>query len=559
MKKAFQKESLHEHFFDKSVNKNPSLIRRQRTSLGPQQSPLLRQTTANQQQNGDYRQFTSAKEYRHSKVIETQNLQFIKGYRLERNESSSLQKRRSKRFRLYNVKDDMDAFSSEGDNGDTDDGNLRRSKSVPVGENVEFQIAKNAKLRRLLKIARFYGSKENLLEDDNEDICDEGYGSKTPSAEDKEDRRKPFNLLTWSITGQGLGNRENSTLFYKQPVGKFSYTHQGNKSQLYGDSEDDKDDRESMGDMSARIRYYQQRLRETPREKGDYEKLLERTYSSQGKSNESTPSYNLDIKPVTMVLRKITIQDSKESNKSNEPKEIDGLPKTYLFRTNTSFPMERIKEKTQYSDRTQLQMGNTSPEFKFSNSSTVTSQAVAKKILRPSSKADLFKRTHLPYFDFEQTNSSMPIGDLLPAVDRSIFNKSISKSPSDPTLARSLPNTARDIGVMTRAATEIVDKPRTDEEVSYFSMDFMYPGKTQNALNNSTPQPSSTKTSETKARILPSNPQQQQAAANIGVRVTANPDKETKKRLREAFSRFYNKQNVTAKKSQEPEQLVWNS
>lgn len=436
----------------------------------------------------------------------------------------------------------------------------KRSKSVLSADDNTWKIPGNSsQLKRLLKCAKLYHSKDNVICDDDDDkYDDEGYGSKTSSADDKLNRGE---FGGWDVPFLDIDHEFKGFGQARKPA-KFSYTHQSSKTQLYGDSEDEglKDiDTERTEDSLSTIKYYKTGYQDnTP----DYiTRLLDRTYSQMGSNCDHSDLLKIrEIRSTRLTLRKICIQDAKEVKSAHsEPinssiacknqKEFYDQQKT-LVRSTSSLQ----------TDRTQYPLYCTSPELKFTpNPQRPVSKQNVRSIREEHSQrlaqTELLNRTRFPYLDFYRAHSSvnLPLSDLLPAVDRSMNNKSGKTK----------------LNVYEHVPSITSDPPRGLEAKEVTKPELNPPtlGGPPFKENNKTP--------ETSLKRQPSciidyyqNPSQwirNQTAkmsdgSSQGVRLSGNPDKDSKKKLRDAFSRFYNTRSSMKNRDWAKDyKYMWNS
>ncbi|XP_061197793.1 uncharacterized protein LOC133205905 isoform X2 [Saccostrea echinata] len=517
-------------------------------------------------------------------------------------------------FQETKAKDDIDVLTRivEKEVGRKDENILKRSKSVPVHYMPE--RPENApSFRRLLYYARKYGSNDDGVLDEE----DEGYGSKTPSAEDKDvtslfDGFSGRRFLENSLDSNGNGERK---------FAKFSYTHQIPKAtSLFEESEDEKTRKNSERDIRCyKTGYIEERDKSTVR------KLLNRSHTSIGHYESSTFCAIEDLKPA-IVLRKITIQNAQEDNASScEQPNVQTEKKTFYEPHKTIVRQNSFAQSQ--SDRAQYPVYCTSPEFKFSH--LPQQRPSSKKQPRernPSangkkSKMESARKPRTPNLDLYRAHTSvcMPIGDLLPAVDRSLRKGNASKSKQNAQISQSMPDSLDTIlsvrksydevqqagldyimnrqskGMVTPTfrnsnSTTSLDSSTTIKSTSDRSGKVQYNTPSKISLDDfasvsslstsreeTKPKQNTTGVTNTKTRegvpslalsmsgidieikhgILDKN------ANAIGkVRFTAHPDKDTKKKLRDAFSRFYNKQPYGASPSNknwtEELKFMWN-
>lgn len=464
----------------------------------------------------------------------------------------------------------------------------KRSRSVPV-PYIPDRSEQNPSFRRLLYYARKYGSKDEPVEEE-----DEGYGSKTPSAEDKD-----VTSLFEGFSAQGFressvdnnGNAEKGKKF-----AKFLYTHQiPRATSLFEESEDERANR--FGRPS--LKYYKTGYVE---EKDNLfvRRMLTRSHTSVGQY-ESSSFHNIeDMKPA-IVPRKITIQNAQEDDTTPRGEQpTAAIEKKTFYEPHKTIVKQNAFAQSQ-SDRPQYPVNCTSPEFKFAH---LTQRPTSKKQQRDSNPSssmrkgltDSAKKRRTPNFELFRAHTSvcMPLGDLLPAVDRSLKRVSASKSkqPQSPQVSQSMPETLSSILSVRKSYDEVqqagLEYIMNNHGKGIVSSPFRNSNATTNTESSTsvktasdkpvkaqTTTPSrislddfasvsslSTSREETKAKppLTTSNTPSKQRE---GVRFTAHPDKDTKKKLRDAFSRFYNKQpygaNSTDNNWTEELKFMWNT
>ncbi|XP_052102913.1 uncharacterized protein LOC127736406 isoform X2 [Mytilus californianus] len=446
----------------------------------------------------------------------------------------------------------------------------KRCRSVSTDDDSAWtNPGSTSKLKRLLKCAKLYQSIENGVYDEE----DEGYGSKSSSADEKLSRDRQFtcrnketDLSGWEMPYLDLDSDFRSFNSARKPA-KFSYTHQSTlKSQLYGDSEDEgvKDlDTDRTDISSGLIKYYRTGYQDgTP----DYiTKLLERTYSHSHRDISDMVKIR-ELRSTRLTVKTISIQDAKEGknppeqNKTatNNQKEFYDQQKT-LVRSNSSLQ----------TDRTQYPLYCTSPELKFNTSSQ---RPVSKKNVRSIreehsqrlAQSELLNKTRFPYLDFYRAHTSvnLPLGELLPAVDRSLKNKSgktktyvyenvpnitpVRESPHG--VDRESTNINSEQTPQTLGGPPFKEQSKTPEALkrlpSYMLDNYQSSG--QWLRNQSIKATEGSHSGLTSLEMSVSGidveiKREPDKKKPLGkVRLSGNPDKDAKKKLREAFSRFYN-------------------
>lgn len=487
--------------------------------------------------------FVTEKKETEQKLIKNRNQSAVKSAH-----SSSVSDNDHKRRLLRSrSKDDM-GIISKSQSIPEDFEKLRptkRCRSVSTEDDSAWTNPGNtSKLKRLLKCAKLYQSIDNGVYDEE----DEGYGSKSSSADEKLNRDRKFtcrnqetDLSGWAMPYLDLDSDFKSFNSARKPT-KFSYTHQSTlRSQLYGDSEDEgvKDlDTDRTDILSGPFKYYKTGYQDGTSD--NITKLLERTYSQMGSQRDIADMVKIrELRSTRLTVRTISIQDAKEGknqieqNKTaiNNQKEFYDQQKT-LVRSNSSLQ----------TDRTQYPLYCTSPELKFNTSSQ---RPVSKKNVRSIreehsqrlAQTELLNKTRFPYLDFYRAHTSvnLPLGELLPAVDRSLKNKS---GKTKTYVYENVPN-----------ITPVRESPHgVDRESTNINSDqpphtlggppFREPIKTPEALKGL---PSYMLDNyQSSGQWLRNQSLKATEGTNSGVRLSGNPDKDSKKKLREAFSRFYN-------------------
>ncbi|XP_048760273.1 uncharacterized protein LOC125669637 isoform X4 [Ostrea edulis] len=514
-------------------------------------------------------------------------------------------------YKKSKSKDDMDALtravSKEMDK--RDEGVPKRSRSVPVPYMPE--RPENApSFRRLLYYARKYGSKDDAILDEE----DEGYGSKTPSAEDKD-----VTSLYDDFTGRGFQESSydhNGNTDRVKKLAKFSYTHQLPKTtSLYEESEDEKVIRSGERNM----KYYKTGYVEE-KDNSFVRKMLHRSHSSIGQYETSSFHGTEDIKPA-IVLRKITIQNAQEENKPSREQSAKQAEKKTFYE-----PHKTIVRQNSFvqNDRAQYPVYCTSPEFKFAHLPQRPSSKKQQREINPSASArknmiESARRLRTPNLELYRAHTSvcMPIGDLLPAVDRSLRKGNSSKSKQQAHVSQSMPDSLNTIlsarksyeevqqagleyimnnqnkGIITppfrnshSTSVDSTTKSASDKNATvqystpsrislddFASVSSLSTSREENKTKVTTTEAKSSKQREgipslalsmsgidieIKHGIVDKN------IKTVGkVRFTAHPDKDTKKKLRDAFSRFYNKQpygaSTPTKNWTEELKFMWNT
>ena len=336
------------------------------------------------------------------------------------------------------------------------------------------------KIKRFLKLAKYDDRRFSMkLEEDD----DEGYASKTSSAETKEGsnsesdapaelQRMYSSMIDLSELPSQEKEKENNN---KEPESKikFSYTHQASILQIPAPQTKLQLQKERPERIDTNKTYT--RLK---REK-ELRRCASTLYEPQHVVETST-MYDLNtikpvtldinvVKPVTLVLRKISIQDSEQRITSIIPGGRYSPPGKQ--NVSQSQPSSRANS------RANSRIGSAASRVgsAVSRSSSVMSKTSTLDrsprvpISRPCSRLAMHKdnnttktkeptwcpkHSHVTLFDRQQTYS---IGDLLPAVDKSIYNKQIHVNRSyDSAKGRSEHNTP-----------DLADKAKSPQDDGY--------------------------------------------------------------------------------------------
>lgn len=298
----------------------------------------------------------------------------------------------------------------------------KRSRSVPV-PFIPDRSEQGPSFRRLLYYARKYGSKDGPVEEE-----DEGYGSKTPSAEDKDVTSLFEGFSAQSFREASLDN--NGHMEKGKKFAKFLYTHQiPRATSLFEESEDERTNR--FGRQS--LKYYKTGYVEE-KESLFVRRMLTRSHTSVGQY-ESSSFHNIeDMKPA-IVPRKITIQNAQEDETTPRGEQPAApLEKKTFYEPHKTVVKQNAFAQSQ-SDRPQYPVNCTSPEFKFAHLPQRPTSKKQQRDANPSSNTrkgltESAKKRRTPSFELFRAHTSvcMPLGDLLPAVDRSLKKVSASKS-----------------------------------------------------------------------------------------------------------------------------------
>ena len=333
----------------------------------------------------------------------------------------------------------------------------RRSRSVPESLNknnrdkADQRSTAYHKIKRFLKLSKFDDRRLSVKLEDDED---EGYASKTSSAETKEELEVPqlHRMYSSMIDLSELPSQENAKENDKQGKQdaeskvKFSYTHQASILHIP----------ETETKLQLQ-RERPERVSNTTYTRLKREKELRRcsTTLDELPHQVETSMYNIDnIKPMTLVLRKISIQDSEERIKAIIPggkwtsQQTQNVAQSQPNSRASSRAGSRAGSAASQVGTTALRIGSA-----VSRSSSVLSKTSAQDNsprvpTRPSSRLSMRgntfkedavktkeptwcpKHSHVSLFNRQPTTYS--IGDLLPAVDKNIYNKQIAKVNDSP-------------------------------------------------------------------------------------------------------------------------------
>ncbi|XP_060077853.1 uncharacterized protein LOC132557374 [Ylistrum balloti] len=434
-------------------------------------------------------------------------------------------------------------------------------------------------MRRMLYYSRKYASKDDAIYDEDED---EGYDSKTPS-EEKEIKLFDTPLI---INQCGTSNGRYQQDFTRecrngQRVAKFSYTHLTPRHVIAEHFDDDPRngaDQKTYGDT---YRQSKQCIDES-KENSRIRKKLERSHTIIG--NKTDSSAVSEDRPSAIVLRKISIQNS-EGEGTHET--VFDLQKQ-LHRSYTTLHEHST-------DREHYPVNISSPELKCPQHRPQSRPS--QKITIDSNKlapGDVLRKTHAGIFDLQRSHTTvcMPIGELLPMADHFHI-----KSASSTTHAEPSPSVAN-------AACEQEDTPRLvnmdDASLDYYSINksntlcsgpFRQSKSSQDTSNRKTmphvdlyPHSASNiipSTHEARTRLTQSKPKEGLPSGSFlpkmptlavrrkrktekkpEIKLTTNPDRDTKKKLRDAFSRFYHKRSYAPNRNanwSDELRFVWNT
>ncbi|XP_033739004.1 uncharacterized protein LOC117326379 isoform X2 [Pecten maximus] len=429
-------------------------------------------------------------------------------------------------------------------------------------------------MRRMLYYSRKYASKDDVTYDEEED---EGYGSKTPS-EEKEVKLfdTPIVVNQWGASN-GRYHQDFSHESKNGPrVAKFSYTHLTSRSEPHGHFGDDPrngvDPR--VSDDSHRKR--RQHIQET---KG-ISKHLERSQTVI--VNKTDTGAVSEDRPSAIILRKISIQNFQG----------EGARET-VFDLQKSLHRSHTTVHDQISDRETNPVNASSQELKCPQHRPNSRQ----KLTIDSGKVapgDVLRRTHVGIYDIQRSHTTvcMPIGELLPMADH--FHTKSASSSTYPEPSPSIPNSARDQDTPKLANMD-------DASLDYYSINksntlcsgpFRQTKSSSQDTSNrkavphvdiyphsaSTAVPSS---HEPRTRLTQSKPKEGLPSGSFlpqiptlavrrkrkperkpEIKLSTNPDRDTKKKLRDAFSRFYNKRSYCPNRNvnwSEDLRFVWNT
>ncbi|XP_069126442.1 uncharacterized protein [Argopecten irradians] len=528
---SFEKESLHEHFFRKSTS-----TEKQKVSFESSQNSIVAQL------NGSAPQ-------KNARVVRIRTAGSVRSNDGERS------------------KDDFDVPYKESSYAiqtlPRTDVTFGLTRAV-----TDLGQERSPTMRRMLYYSRKYASKDDSTFDEEED---EGYGSKTPSEE------KEIKMFDTTFSNNQWGAATNGR--YQQDfaqdnrtgarVAKFSYTHLASRPVAQGHFEDDPRNGVYQTDTHRKNRNHIQESRTS--------KNLERSNTVIVNRMES------EDRPSTIVLRKISIQNAQGEGTRET---VFDLSKS-LHRSHTT-----VHDPTP--DRDNYPGNGSSPDGKCPQHRP--QQKASNKITIDSSKlapADVLRKTHAGIFDMQRSHTTvcMPIGELLPMADH-FHIKSASSTYPEP--SPSIPNSARD-----QETPKLVNMD--DASLDYYSINKnntlcsgpfrqtksssqdtsnrksvphvdLYPHSASTLL----PVPQETRTRITQSKpkeglptgsFLPKMPtlavrRKRKSEKKPEIKLSTNPDRDTKKKLRDAFSRFYNKRSYGPNRNvnwSEDLRFVWNT
>ena len=322
----------------------------------------------------------------------------------------------------------------------------RRSRSVPEShpknnrDKADQRSTAYHTIKRFLKLTKYDDRRLSVRLEDDED---EGYASKTSSAEAKENNESGapelHRMFSSMIDLSELPSQDKDTETENKDKKeieskiKFSYTHQATILQM-PEAETKKQLEKERPERLDHINKTYTRLK---REK-ELRRCATTLYEPQHIVETST-MYDLNtIKPVTLILRKISIQDSEQRMQSIIP----GVKISSPSKQTASQSQSNSRANSRASSR----VGSATSRVgsAVSRASSVMSRASnhdkSPRIpSRPSSRLAMRSKTfreenatktkeptwcpkhsHVTLFNRQHTYS---IGDLLPAVDKNIYNK----------------------------------------------------------------------------------------------------------------------------------------
>lgn len=331
------------------------------------------------------------------------------------------------------LKLDLKDSDANSDNNRSDEqqmvATIRRSRSVPVCKAL---ISDTARMKRLLRFAKHSNpNDEEVFRKTYEE--DEGYASKTSSAE--EQMSKAAGEYQLHVIGTRSGQMEgtdavlsNNLLMVNQKYARFSYTHEKYQS-----------------------------IPNTPRLLGAG--ILEPYKNNMGhtsRHNESGHLYNYrdrrevtlhniqDIRPTSIVLKKISMQNSCSEADLESMEKIPEWNQACAIDFKPTATPRKLKL-DEASKREQYPIHNTSPELKFGVKTRISATKVPYKSVSDSGRKSLRRSdtyVHdvaprgVPEVD-NQPTLALPLGELIPAMDRSIRNNQTPRNsgvnPSDAT------------------------------------------------------------------------------------------------------------------------------
>ena len=376
---------------------------------------------------------------------------------------------------LESGKDDIDRAKVEIDNykeskaNGTETGHVRerRSRSVPEthpkNKNDKADQRSHAyhKIKRFLKLSQYDDRRLSTKVEEDED---EGYASKTSSAEVKE----------------GDGSNSDSEL----PELKRMYSSMIDLSELPSNEKEDEKGQKSKDDLESRVKFsytHQPSILQIPAvetklqlqrdrpERIDNNKTYQRlkrekelrrcatTLCEPQHSVETSTLYNIEtmVKPMTLVLRKISIQDSEErvtaiispgGKRSSQPNPTvaQSRPNSCANSRASSRAGSVVSRAGSAMSRPGSVMSKSgeekSPRYPSRPSSRLSYRGGINKENIPmlnttKTKEPTWcpKHSHVSLFDRQSTTYC--IGDLLPAMDKNIYNKqSVNKQSVKPNI-----------------------------------------------------------------------------------------------------------------------------
>lgn len=373
--------------------------------------------------------------------------------------------------RLENFKDDITdrdkveiANYKEAKANGTEEGVVRerRSRSVPENhsknnrDKADQRSTAYHRIKRFLKLSKYDDRKLSTKAEEDED---EGYASKTSSAETKDGsnsdsevpalRRMFSSMIDLSELPSNEKENENSVKSKEESDNrvKFSYTHQPNILQIPADDTKMQLQRERPERIDSSTMTYTRLKREKEARR------CNTTLHESQQTVETSTMYNIDsIKPMTLVLRKISIQDSEQRITAVIPRgKWTSQPDQTVAQ---SVPNSRANSQASSRAGSALSRAGSA----VSRASSVLSKSAGaqdkspRHLSRPCSRLSMRgngiketistpspikakeptwcpKHSRVSLFERQPTYS---IGDLLPAMDKNIYSKQVAKPTETP-------------------------------------------------------------------------------------------------------------------------------
>ncbi|OWF54371.1 uncharacterized protein LOC110445205 isoform X2 [Mizuhopecten yessoensis] len=433
-------------------------------------------------------------------------------------------------------------------------------------------------MRRMLYYSRKYASKDDDIHDEEED---EGYDSKTPSEEKEIKLFETPLIINQCSPANGRYHQDFARASKNgQRVAKFSYTHLSSRPVGYGPFDDDPRngaDPRTSGETHKKSKQYLEESKENIRNS----RKLERSHTVMVDKNDTITAS--EDRPSTIILRKISIQNSHG----------EGTHET-VFDLQKSFHRSQTTINEHTSDMENYPVNVSSSELTCPQHRPYS--RTSQKITIDSSKlatGDVLRKTHAGIFDLQRSHTTvcMPIGELLPMADHFHTKSTLSAYPELPTT----PSSARDPEDNSKLAN------MDDASLDYYSIhknNTLCSGPFRQAKSSQdvsirkptvphvdiyphsapvispSPQEPRTRLTHSKPKeglpsgsFLPKMPtlavrRKRKTEKKPEIKLSTNPDRDTKKKLRDAFSRFYNRRSYGPNRNvnwSEDLRFVWNT